>query len=229
MRQRTMIFFGLLLSFSCLPWFYFSPFIFPLNKVFSSKWVKGTWNNNSSNGHFYPTQFACIEFLANILKFLSAHYEKLEHIFTHFSLPVLKLLRQTHSSHVSWSTPFSNFSGTFSPFIQNIYGGTFCPGKLPTWNIDLGTFLSTKLPVQKIHRGWHPRKLHSGQNGHQSIRPFIQSFIHPRPVGLVRNWTAESARACSRRTVALIRNCTTESARLQETHGWNQRTSALQG
>jgi hypothetical protein len=95
-----------------------------------------------------------------------------------------------------------NFWHTFSPFIQNIYGvPTFCPSKLPPWNIELGTFSSTKLPVQKIHRGWQPRKFHSGQNGHQSIRPSIQYFIHPPHVGLVRNFTAESAR-------------------LQEMHGW---------
>jgi hypothetical protein len=43
-----------------------------------------------------------------------------------FSLPVLKLLR--HILPICKLVhPFSNFSGTFSPFIQNIYGGTLLP------------------------------------------------------------------------------------------------------
>lgn len=99
--------------------------------------------------------------------------------------------------------PFSIFSGTFSPFIQDIYGGTFCPSKLPPWNIDLGTLLSTKLPVQKIHRGWHPRK-NSQRAEWPPINPSIHPLFHPSPACWI------STQLDSR-----------ERALAEQTHGWN--------
>ncbi len=130
-------------------------------------------------------------------------------------LPIMKNLSTFSPISVC---PFWNCSDTFFPFklvppilkflghilplhSEHLWGVPSAQVSCPLGTLIWGTLLSTKLPVQKIHRGWHPRKFHSGQNGHQSIRPSIQSFIHPRDVGLVRNWTAESAR-------------------LQETHGW---------
>jgi hypothetical protein len=81
-----------LVSFSCLPSCYFSPCFFPLNKVFSSKWVKRDMEQQLKQWTFLPNSICMYWILGTHSEILSAHYEKLEHIFTHFSLPVFKLL-----------------------------------------------------------------------------------------------------------------------------------------